>query len=622
MIIPLPMIGYDFALRYKSTSGTILPVSTGDIKTMNRSTITLDWLRENQIGINTTIQTPFGDRVSTYADFTASGRPLKAVEDFIRAEALPRYANTHTETADFGRYMTQLREGARDAIRQSVNAPETHEVIFTGAGSTAAIHKLISFVGLTSTGSRDCGFVEPASSECESPRAVIFVGPQEHHSNDLPWRHSEAAIERIPLDAAGKICQDSLKKALQRYQDTTLKIGAFSAASNVTGIVADVTAITSLLHEHDCLAVWDYAAGGPYLPIDVAGQESSEQLDAVFISPHKFLGGPGTPGVLVVRKDLIPAAPSSPGGGTVSFVTSTSHEFLGSEVEREEPGTPDCIGSIRAGLAFGIKDRVTTAAIEAAEHRWWSYCLERWENHPAIEILGDLDAKRLPIVSFSVKAPDGRLLHHNLVATLLNDLFGIQARSGCSCAGPYGLSLLGIDDAQAAEYLSLMNSGYGSIKPGWTRVGFHYSMTREDVEYVCDAVELIAAEGWRLLDTYRIGLSTGVWSHSSLGRMDPAPTDLNVNADMSMMGSILGVSDQEQPTVQTQPAVQPNTPLDVVRREYLTFARDYMLQRTPHLVKKTVAEVSPEFETARWFALSLESVDATSAAGDTARCSS
>lgn len=601
-------------------------VTTGDIDTKNLPAITLDWLRENQIGINTTIQTPFGRRVSTYADFTASGRPLKAVEDFIDREVLPRYANTHTETADFGRYMTQLREGARSAIRKSVNAPQTHEVIFTGAGSTAAIHKLISFVGLTSKGSRDCGFVEPASSDCSSPRAVVFVGPQEHHSNDLPWRHSEAAIERIPLNVAGNICLDSLKQALQRHQGTPLKIGAFSAASNVTGIVADVSAITALLHEHDCLAVWDYAAGGPYLPIDVAGQAPGEHLDAVFISPHKFLGGPGTPGVLVVRKDLIPAAPSSPGGGTVSFVTGKSHEFLGSEVEREEPGTPDCIGSIRAGLAFGVKDQVSTDVIEAAEHEWWSYCSQRWANHPGIEILGDLNAKRLPIVSFSIKAPDGKLLHHNLVATLLNDLFGIQARSGCSCAGPYGLSLLGIDDTQAASYLSLMNSGYGSVKPGWTRVGFHYSMTREDVEYICEAVELIATEGWRLLDTYRIGLSSGVWTHSSLGRLDPSPTDVNMGADMIAMGSILGVMPEEhsqtQSSIQEQPEIPAHTPLDQVRHAYLAFAREYMLQHAPHLVQKTVAEVSPEFEEARWFTLSLESVDTTSAASDTARCSS
>lgn len=583
-------------------------------------TATLDWIRENQIGLNSTIQTPFGTRVTTYADFTASGRALKAVEDYISSEALPRYANTHTETADFGRHMTTLREGAREAIRRSVNAPTTHDILFTGAGSTAAVHKLICLLGLTSRGSRDCADIDVKSAACGTPKAVVFVGPQEHHSNDLSWRHSEAAIERIEMSPAGTVCPDSLKQALQRHADTPLKIGAFSAASNVTGVIADVPGITALLHEFNCLAVWDYAAGGPYLPINIAGNSPAEQIDAAFISPHKFLGGPGTPGVLVVRQDLMPAEPTSPGGGTVSFVTAKDHEFLSSAVEREEPGTPDAIGSIRAGLAFGIKDTVGTDTIHRAEQDWWAICLDRWAQHDNIKILGNTETARLPIVSFSVTAPDGKLLHHNLVATMLNDLFGIQARSGCSCAGPYGLSLLGIDDDQAAAYVKLMGEGFGSVKPGWTRVGFHYSMTREDIEYVCDAIELIATEGWRLLDTYQVGLASGVWTHRSLGRLDPVPTIDNPNENEKLMASILGAASGE--TRPSQPDVPAEASLAECRKHYLDFARSYMAAQTPQLVEKTVGQVTAEFEAARWFALSLESVNAATEDTDAARCSS
>jgi selenocysteine lyase/cysteine desulfurase len=356
-------------------------------------------------------------------------------------------------------------------------------------------------------------------------RPVIFVGPYEHHSNELPWRESIADVVEIESDHTGHVDLTALAGALRAYADRPLRIGSFSAASNVTGIRTDTAAVSRVLREHGALSVWDYAAAGPYVSISMADK------DAVFLSPHKFAGGPQTPGVLVVDRNLLTnRVPTIPGGGTVAYVDPTGHRYLTDPVAREEGGTPAIVESIRAGLVFAVKDAVGAARIEEREHELWQRARERWGSTPRIEILGDLDADRLSIVSFQVRAGE-RYLHHNFVAALLNDLFGIQARSGCSCAGPYGHRLLGIDEAHSREFRGEIVDGWEGIKPGWSRLNFNYFITDTVADYLISAVSLIAEFGARLLPDYRFAPRTGRWTH--VGHVAPQVrlADLRLGAD-------------------------------------------------------------------------------------------
>ncbi|MFD1050239.1 aminotransferase class V-fold PLP-dependent enzyme, partial [Kibdelosporangium lantanae] len=263
------------------------------------------------------------------------------------------------------------------------------------------------------------------------------MGPFEHHSNELLWRESICEVVPIPQDVDGQPALEVLREMLIRYADRPVKIGTFSAASNVTGIVTDAHRISDLLHQHGALAFWDYAAAAPHGDVHMYDQRGSYK-DAVFISPHKFLGGPGTPGVLVVRRELLRnQVPSVPGGGTVDYVSTTDHHYIGDAAHREEGGTPAIVESIRAGLVFGLQRAVGTRVIHEREQAFLRRALDSWSTNPNLEILGNPDVDRLAIVSLMVRGADGRRLHHNYVATLLSDLFGVQVRGGCSCAGPY-----------------------------------------------------------------------------------------------------------------------------------------------------------------------------------------
>ncbi|EDV21640.1 uncharacterized protein TRIADDRAFT_59846 [Trichoplax adhaerens] len=371
-----------------------------------------------------------------YCDYTASGKALAFIEDYIRNEVLPMYGNTHTTTTVTSQQTTLYRHEARDIIRSAVNASVNDRVIFTGSGCTGAIHELVHALN-----------IDPS-------KTVIFVGPFEHHSNLLPWRELGTKVIRIAEDERGCVDQKDLNEKLQENKATAFQmIGCFSAASNITGILVDTDAITMCLHKHGALAFWDYATAAPYTNIDMNPVLTHDDQhlafkDAIYLSPHKFVGGVGSPvsalklipeGLLIAKKSLFRnPSPAISGGGTVFFVTQQSHRYLEDIEIREEGGTPDIVGSVRASLAFQLKMALTPESIMNREREILKLALAKWSKCPNLLILGNTDVPRLPIFSFLIRHSETkRFLHYNYVCVLLNDLFGIQARGGCACAGPY-----------------------------------------------------------------------------------------------------------------------------------------------------------------------------------------
>jgi selenocysteine lyase/cysteine desulfurase len=410
----------------------------------------------------------------------------------------------------------------------------------------------------------------------------VFIGPYEHHSNELPWRESIADVVVIPEDVDGHIDLDRLDAELAAHADRPLRIGSFSAASNVTGIVSNTTAISTLLHRHGAASCYDFAAAAPYVRIDMAGK------DAIFLSPHKFIGGPSTPGVLVVRRELVTnRVPDTPGGGTVAYVNPTEHRYLTDPVLREEGGTPAIVDSIRAGLVFGLKEAVGLETIRAHEEHYLRRAVEAWRREPAIEILGNLTAQRLSIVSFVVRAPSGRYLHHNFVVAVLNDLFGIQARGGCSCAGPYGHRLLGIDIDRSHEFEREIAGGCEGIKPGWVRVNFNYFISPAVFDYVVQAVMLVARDGWRLLPDYRFEPETGLWKHRRAAAEPPLR---------------LGHVTYDADGVMRYPRHDDRAP-DSALADYLAEARALLGSLSTTDLSEPGDLVSADFEHLRWFEL-------------------
>ena len=540
-------------------------------------------IRDAVIGQGQCFATPFGEKPLVYADYTASGRGLSFIEDYIRDQVLPWYANTHTETSFTGAQTTSLREQARGQIRSALNGTDADKVIFCGSGATAAIDRLIDILNLRLPNDIDRRYGFDAQIP-QRNRPVVFIGPYEHHSNELPWRESIAEVVTIPLTSQGKIDVDVLEAALIKYRTRPLKIGSFSAGSNVTGIKSDVHGITGMLKAYGALAFWDYAAASPYVGIDMNGEHP---LDAVFVSPHKFIGGPGTPGVLVIKDHVLTnSVPAVVGGGTVMYVTPQDHRFTSDIERREEGGTPAIIESIRAGLVFKLQQSVTTDVIERLEGSFIQRAMARMSKCEQVEILGGTDVARLSIMSLRFKHGD-KDLHYGFVVSLLNDLFGIQTRGGCSCAGPYGHSLLGMDIGYSKAIEAQLARGHMVLRPGWVRLNFNYFISEAEFDYLLSALELVSEHGWRLLPYYQFDEAASVWRYA--GREQVLPSSID-ELDMAALAS--GAVARQESTVIDYAAL-------------LREARDTLLQERG-LQETYELSLPAEVNALRWFVLPQE----------------
>ncbi|KAF0920209.1 hypothetical protein E2562_034022 [Oryza meyeriana var. granulata] len=535
----------------------VLGCGSDDKTDADYSTGKLAWLRSQVIGAEAEFASPFGTRRVTYADHTASGRCLRFVEEFVQRNVLPYYGNTHTVDSYVGLHTSKLATDAAKYVKRSLGAGPEDVLLFCGTGCTAAIKRLQEVTGMAvppTLRSVALHVLPPLE------RWVVFVGPYEHHSNLLTWRESLAEVVEIGLRPDdGHIDLHALEAALAAPERAGRPmLGSFSACSNVTGIRTDSRAVARLLHGYGAYACFDFACSAPYVGIDMRSGEE-DGYDAVYLSPHKFLGGPGSPGVLAMAKRLYRlrrTAPSTSGGGTVIYVSAYGDTVYCEDTEeREDAGTPAIIQKVRAALAFRVKEWVGEACIEAREDQMLALALRRMQASANLRLLlgGDhpSSGRCLPVLSFVVYTPrEGseqeehgaivRLqLHCRFVTKLLNDLFGVQARGGCSCAGPYGHRLLGITPARAKVIKSAVEMGYHGVRPGWTRVSLAYYTSTREAEFVLDAIDFVASFGHRFLPLYDFDWETGDWEYNhSFGRALPNNAISNAAAAASSSGRV------------------------------------------------------------------------------------
>lgn len=450
---------------------------------------------EGIVGRELGIPTPYGSKPILYADWTASGRAYLPLEQRLLRDVAPYIANTHTETSYTGHVMTAAYEEARALIKRHVNAGVGDVLLPTGTGTTGAINKLQRILGLRIPSN----FIGTASVTQEN-RPVVLITHMEHHSNHTSWLECEVDLEVIPADAEGLVDLRRIPGILARYADRKLKIASITACSNVTGIRSSYFEIAEIMHGHGGLCFVDFACSAPYDRIDMHPADRMQALDAIFFSPHKFLGGPGACGILVFSRALYSAlVPDHPGGGTVSWTNPwREHRYFDDIEVREDGGTPGFMQLIRAALAVQLKDDMGVDRIAARETEITAMVFSRIGAISSIELLASRQRERMPVFSFYIPG-----LHYNLVVRLLNDRFGVQSRGGCSCAGTYGHYLLNVDATDSRRITSKIDGGDLSDKPGWIRVSFHPAMSDQEVNAVCDAILEVAVHGVRWSEDYR-----------------------------------------------------------------------------------------------------------------------
>jgi len=439
--------------------------------------------RQRVIGNGQIFTSPYGEKEIIYADWTASGRAYRPIEECIQNEILPFVANTHTGTTLTGSLMSGAYEEARVIVKQHVNADYEDVLVFCGSGMTGAVNKLQRILGL-----RVPGRLLPYFNKEELGDAapVVFVTHMEHHSNQISWLETIATVEIIGADEHGNVDLVHFRSLLDQYRHRKNKIAAVTACSNVTGIQTPYRAIAALIHAYGGWCFVDFACSAPYVDIDMHPGEPGTQLDAIYFSPHKFLGGPGTPGVLVFNKHLCSnTVPDQPGGGTVLYSNPWKlHEYVPSIEQREDGGTPPFLGGIKAAMCIRLKEAMGVANILHREEELMRLIFARFARMKNVKVLEASHQNRLGVVSFIIPGA-----HYNLIVKLLNDRFGIQTRGGCSCAGTYGHYLLGVDEARSLEILDSMRTGDLSCKPGWIRLSVHPTMTDAETGFIMDAIE-------------------------------------------------------------------------------------------------------------------------------------
>ncbi len=454
--------------------------------------------REHIIGIQQTFPTPSGEKTMIYADWIASGRLYGPIEKMMSEKIAPFCANTHTETSITGTLMTRMYHESKQYIKREVNANENDALIFSGSGMTDSINKLQRILGLRIP-EKAQHFLTTFQRLEEARRPVVFITHIEHHSNHTSWLETLADVEIIHPDADGNVDLKHFAELLDQYKERPLKIASVSACSNVTGIFTPYYSIAEMIHQQGGFCFVDFACSGPYVNIDMHPDDEAAQLDVIFISPHKFLGGPGTPGIMVMNKKLYQnAIPDHSGGGTVKFTTPWKyHEYIDHVEDREDGGTPPFLQGIKAALCFKLKKEMGVENILKREEAIIEKVFARLNNIENLHILAGNLTHRVGAISFYI---DG--LHFNLGVKLLNDYFGIQVRGGCACAGTYGHYLLNIDQQQSDSIIDRLHKGELFMRPGWIRLSIHPTHSDEEIETILKGIEYVAKHHVSLAEKY------------------------------------------------------------------------------------------------------------------------
>jgi selenocysteine lyase/cysteine desulfurase len=440
--------------------------------------------RNNIVGNKQTFQSPVGEQKIIYTDWTASGRLYRPIEEKLVNNFGPFVANTHTETSITGSAMTMAYHKARKIIKQHVNAGEDDVLITYGTGMTGVVNKFQRILGLKVTEN-----LKNFTTVPDELKPIVFISHMEHHSNQTSWLETIANVEIIPCEASGLICFDSFQQLLEKYADRPIKIASVTACSNVTGIRTDYHRIAKMIHQQGGLCFVDFACSAPYVQMNMHPQDEEAYLDAIFFSPHKFLGGPGTSGVLIFNKKLYKnIVPDNPGGGTVNYTNPWGdHDYIDDIETREDGGTPGFLQTIKIALAIQLKEKMGVENMLKREHEINNIVFEKLSKIPNLTILANQHKDRLGIFSFYIEEA-----HYNLIVKLLNDRFGVQTRGGCSCAGTYGHFLLHVDQQTSKNIEKQIIEGCLTERPGWIRMSIHPTITNKEVMEVCESIKQVA----------------------------------------------------------------------------------------------------------------------------------